>query len=119
MVVGAVILTCEHTDADNPIVCHRIVLDADVEGVPVCPTKATVDVNAKEGVAGDSVAGDGGVAEDIVIAKGEDIDPEAAIPSDLVVGDGGVVDLGVGPGSQTGWPGRGCHGGRCSSPRSG
>ena len=76
VVVGAVILTGEHADAVKPIVRHRIVLDADIEGVLVCPTKATHDVNAKEGVAGDGVAGDGRVAEDVVIAQREQKDPE-------------------------------------------
>ena len=41
--------------------------------------------------------GDSGVAEDVVIARGEHKDPDTAIPPDLVVGEGSVSDLGVGP----------------------
>jgi hypothetical protein len=100
VVVGAVILTGEHADANTAIICHHVVFDGDIEGVAICPSKSPQDVNAKRGGAGDGIMSDGGVADDVVIAQGEHKDPECLIPSDLVVGDGGVSDLGVGPGAR-------------------
>lgn len=74
-VVRAVILSGDHADADIPIVRHRVVPDADVEGVPVCSSKATHDVNAHGGVTGDCVTGEGRFGDDVVIALRGHNDP--------------------------------------------
>src|SRR5207247_731122 len=87
VVVGTVILTSHHADAGSPVVRHRVVPDADLHGVPVCPTESTLYFNAIEGVAGDCVAGEGQVGDEVVIAQSEQQDPFAILPN-LVVGDG-------------------------------
>src|SRR5262245_31562970 len=100
MVVGAILDPAEYLDAGNPIVRHRVVLDVDLEGILVCPAEAPLDEDANEGVVGDDVSSEGGVAEDVAITLGEHIDPDKPILPDLVVGDGGVSDLSAGPRSR-------------------
>src|SRR5207245_3245541 len=102
-IVGTVILAGHYADAGNPlkpIVRHRVVLDADLDGVPICSTKPTHDVNALGYISRDRVAGDGRVGDEVAIAQNERQDPCIAILSDLVVGDSGVGDVGVRPGAR-------------------